>query len=85
MELVINGLLVKAINALKQDILAGKLGYPKRLKPIVLWPRDLDYYQRGWAGKKQDQQGNWILDSVAIMLLLIFYITCFMLLGSNNG
>ncbi|NLM26226.1 MAG: Gfo/Idh/MocA family oxidoreductase [Firmicutes bacterium] len=55
----------KAINALKQDILAGKLGYPKRLKTIVLWPRDLDYYQRGWAGKKQDQQGNWILDSVA--------------------
>ncbi|HBM81445.1 MAG TPA: gfo/Idh/MocA family oxidoreductase, partial [Clostridiaceae bacterium] len=36
-----------------------------RLKTIVLWPRDENYFRRGWAGKKRDGRGNWILDSVA--------------------
>lgn len=57
----------EAILNLKEDILNGKFGKPVRLKSIVLWPRDFAYYARGcgWAGKKKDQQGRWVLDSVA--------------------
>lgn len=54
-----------AIRALKKDIQSGLFGRPKRFKTIVLWPRDRDYYRRGWAGKLKDAEGRWILDSVA--------------------
>ncbi|MDK2903429.1 MAG: hypothetical protein PWQ93_1348 [Clostridiales bacterium] len=54
-----------AYQSLKKDIMAGRLEQPKRLKTLVLWPRDADYYSRGWAGKKKDQKGRWVLDSVA--------------------
>jgi predicted dehydrogenase len=53
-----------AILNLKRDILSGKFGRPLRMKSIVLWPRNWDYYARGWAGKKKDTAGNWVLDSV---------------------
>ena len=54
----------KAILDLKQDIQAGLFGMPKKFKCIVLWPRDEKYYKRNsWAGKKQDGEGRWILDS----------------------
>jgi hypothetical protein len=44
----------------------GMLGRPKRLKTLVLWPRDFAYYNRNdWAGKKTDQNGRPVLDSVA--------------------
>jgi len=53
------------IQELKKDIQKGLLGKPKRLKSLVLWPRRQSYYQRNnWAGKKVDDKGNWILDSV---------------------
>lgn len=50
---------------LKRDVIDGLLGRPKRLKTLVLWPRDTMYYKRIWAGKKRDSDGSWILDSVA--------------------
>jgi len=50
---------------LKRDIMSGLLGRPKRLKTLVLWPRDTAYYKRGWAGKIRDENGRWVLDSVA--------------------
>ena len=54
----------EAILALKGDILAGRLGAPKRLRTLVLWPRNAQYYGRNsWAGMQKDPQGNWILDS----------------------
>ncbi|WP_165972313.1 Gfo/Idh/MocA family protein [Paenibacillus piri] len=53
------------ILALKQDILAGLYGKPKRLKSIVLWRRALSYFQSGWKGKRKSASGAWILDSVA--------------------
>lgn len=54
----------ESILALKADILAGRLGAPKRLRTLVLWPRNKQYYGRNsWAGMQQDRQGNWILDS----------------------
>ncbi|MGI6705702.1 MAG: Gfo/Idh/MocA family protein [Clostridia bacterium] len=53
------------IQELKKDIQKGFLGKPKRLKSLVLWPRRQSYFQRNnWAGKKMDDKGNWILDSV---------------------
>ena len=54
-----------AILSLKKDIMEGLLGKPRRLKTLALKPRDSDYFSRSWAGKKQDDKGNWILDSVA--------------------
>ena len=54
----------EAVLALKRDILAGRLGAPRRLKTIVQWPRDLAYYNRNrWAGRLRDDQGRWVLDS----------------------
>lgn len=53
-----------AVLALKRDILAGRLGAPRRLKTLVLWPRHLSYYGRNrWAGRLRDDQGRWVLDS----------------------
>ncbi|AZO94393.1 Gfo/Idh/MocA family oxidoreductase [Halocella sp. SP3-1] len=55
----------QAIQLLKKDIIAGVFGKPLRLKTLVSWPRDIEYYKRNnWAGKKRDS-GQWILDSVA--------------------
>lgn len=55
----------KAIQLLKQDIIAGVFGKAVRLKTLISWPRDIEYYQRNnWAGKKRNN-GQWILDSVA--------------------
>jgi len=57
----------KAILDMKQDILAGIYGKPVQFKALVLWPRDLAYYSRGigWAGKRKNKNGMWLLDSVA--------------------
>jgi predicted dehydrogenase len=49
---------------LKRDIAAGRFGRPKRLRTLALAPRDEKYYLRSrWAGAKQDERGNWVLDS----------------------
>ena len=54
----------EATLTLKRDILAGRLGAPRRLKTLVLWPRDRAYYHRNrWAGRQRDDQGLWVLDS----------------------
>lgn len=54
----------KAVQELKADILAGRLGAAKRLRCLTLWPRDEQYYKRNaWAGAARDPQGNWVLDS----------------------
>jgi predicted dehydrogenase len=53
-----------AIQRLKSDIRAGVFGAAKRLKTIVLWPRDEAYYNRNrWAGRQHDEQGRPIFDS----------------------
>jgi predicted dehydrogenase len=53
-----------AIQTLKSDIRSGLFGRPRRLRTLVLWPRDEAYYKRnGWAGRIRDGQGRWILDS----------------------
>jgi len=53
-----------AVQRLKADIRAGVLGRPKRMRCLVLWPRDEKYYARNhWAGAKRDGNGNLVLDS----------------------
>lgn len=55
----------KAIHNLKKDMIDGILGKPIRFKTLILWPRNEEYYKRGWAAKIKDNSGNWILDSIA--------------------
>jgi predicted dehydrogenase len=52
------------VQRLKADILAGAFGRAKRLRTMVLWPRDEAYYSRNrWAGAQRDAHGNWVWDS----------------------
>jgi len=53
--------------AFRRDAQAGVFGKLLSAKALVLWPRDIAYYNRtsGWAGKKYDKNGNPIFDSVA--------------------
>jgi predicted dehydrogenase len=57
----------EAVRKLKDDILAGRLGRPRRLRCLYLWPRDESYYRRnGWAGRVRDAGGRWVLDGPAM-------------------
>lgn len=54
----------RAIQGLKRDVLAGRLGAPLRLLTWVGWPRTSAYYGRNtWAGRLRDDAGRWVLDS----------------------
>lgn len=69
---------------LKRDILAGRLGKPIRMKTIISWPRNKQYYNRNsWAGKFKDNQGNWIRDSIAHNGTAHFIHNMFFLLGDK--
>jgi len=53
-----------AIHSLKEDILAGRFGAPRRLRTITCWPRSEAYYGRNrWAGKIKTEEGEWVFDS----------------------
>jgi len=55
-----------SVQQLKTDILNGRFGKAKRLKTIILWPRNEEYYNRSpWVGKKYSLDGDMIFDSVA--------------------
>lgn len=71
------------ILALKQDIIAGRLGEPRLFKTLVLWPRSRKYYARGWAGRLKDSNGRWILDSVANNAAAHYLHNMFFILGSK--
>lgn len=55
------------LQKLHELILSGRLGAPKKLRAIVLWPRNEAYYHRGtgWAGKRYTKDGHPIFDNVA--------------------
>lgn len=72
-----------AIIELKKDIINGVFGKPKKLKTIVLWPRDEQYFSRGWAGKKRDSRGEWVLDSVANNATAHYLHNMFYILGEQ--
>jgi len=53
-----------AILRMKSDLMAGRFGKPKKLRTLVLWPRDERYYARNdWAGRQRDSKGRLVLDS----------------------
>src|SRR5688500_14931071 len=53
-----------AIQRLKQDVMAGLFGAPRRLRTLVLWPRDERYYRRNrWAGRRVNDDGEPVHDS----------------------
>lgn len=53
-----------AIQKLKGDILAGRLGRAIRLKTLVGWPRPVGYYERNsWAGRCHTDMGRPVFDS----------------------
>jgi predicted dehydrogenase len=53
-----------AIGQLKADIMAGRLGAPRRLLTRVAWPRTDKYYNRNdWAGQVTDARGHVVNDS----------------------
>lgn len=56
-----------AMHAFRQDVQAGLFGDILSMRALVIWPRDIAYYNRGsgWAGKKYDKDGHPIFDSVA--------------------
>lgn len=73
-----------AIQALKQDIASGRLGRPRRLRTLVLWPRNDAYYGRNsWAGAVKDRSGNWILDSPVNNATAHYLHNMFYVLGSR--
>ncbi len=74
----------KAIQELKKDILAGVLGQPQRFKSLVLWPRQVSYYQRNeWAGKIRTPAGDWVLDSPLHNATAHYLHNLFFLLGDT--
>ncbi len=75
----------ETIQALKADILAGKLGRPLRLRTKVLWPRPASYYARNaWAAKLKASNGAWILDSPAQNATAHYLHNGFYLLGATR-
>lgn len=73
----------EAIIELKKDIISGKLGKPVKLSALVLWPRDLKYYSRAWAGKIKDPSGNLVLDSIANNAAAHYLHNMFFMLGDR--
>ncbi len=73
-----------AIQSLKRDILAGRLGKPRLFKTLVSWPRKKSYYGRGvgWAGKMQ-KDGITVWDSIASNACAHYLHNMLFLLGEN--
>ena len=75
-----------AVQKLKNDVIAGVLGKPRRLKCIALWPRKRSYYQRSsWAGARQTRDGAWVLDSPANNATSHYLHNIFYTLGPSTG
>ena len=71
---------------LKKDILEGRYGKPLSCRTVVQWPRTERYYGRSsWAGKIQNDNGDWILDSVANNATAHFLHNMFFCMGEGLG
>ena len=73
---------VPAIWALKQDIMAGRLGKPLHLQSLVCWPRGAAYYARSWCARVK-WQGQYVLDSIAMNACAHYLHLMFFLLGDR--
>jgi predicted dehydrogenase len=75
----------RAVQDLKLDIRSGRLGRPRRLSCLYLWPRDEAYYRRsGWAGRIKDDAGRWVLDGPANNAMAHDLHNMFYLLGDRT-
>jgi len=73
------------VQALKKDILAGRLGKPRRIKTLCSWPRRASYYGRSrWAGALRTDSGAWVLDSPANNATAHYLHNMFYLLGGSR-
>lgn len=76
----------EAVQALKRDILAGRLGAPQRMRALVLWPRSLAYYGRNnWAGKLRDAAGREVNDSPVNNAMAHYLFNMLYVLGDALG
>jgi predicted dehydrogenase len=74
-----------AIQAFKQDIIAGKLGQPLRFRTKVLWPRAHSYYHRNsWAAQIKTAGGRYVLDSPVNNATAHYLHNCFYVLGATR-
>lgn len=75
----------KSILALKKDIMAGKYGRIRRMRSVVYFPRNMEYYRRGggWAGRRKMPGGEWLLDSVASNATAHYLHNMLFLMGSD--
>jgi predicted dehydrogenase len=74
----------EGIQKLKKDILDGRFGKPQRMKSLCLWPRDFAYFKRNnWAYRKQDKDGNLVMDNIFNNATSHFIHNMFYLLGDS--
>lgn len=71
-----------AVLALKEDILAGRLGRPLSLYAMTCWPRNSAYFARPWAAKAI-LEGQYVLDSIAMNACAHYLHNMFFLLGKT--
>jgi predicted dehydrogenase len=76
----------QSILNLKKDILSGRFGKLKKLKSLVLFPRDWNYFKRNnWAGKIKGDDGQLVLDSVISNGTAHYLHNLLFLMGSEMG
>ena len=76
----------EAIESLKRDVMAGRLGAPVRMRTKVLWPRPLSYYNRSsWAARIKTDAGDWVLDSPVMNATAHYLHNCFYVLGEDRS
>lgn len=74
----------EGIQSLKRDILDGRFGKPLRMKSLCMWPRDFAYFARNsWAYKKNDPDGNVVLDSLFHNAMSHFIHNMFFVMGKS--
>ena len=73
--------------ALKRDVDGGRFGKLLSMKAMVLWPRDIAYFNRGtrWAGKKYAADGTAIFDSIASNATAHYLFNMLWLAGKGYG
>ncbi len=75
----------KAIHALKDDIIAGVLGAPIRLKSLVFFPRNSGYFSRNsWAGRLRTHGGEPVFDGPANNAAAHYLHNMFYVLGKTR-
>lgn len=70
--------------SLKRDILSGLFGKPIRLKTMICWPRDNNYYDDStWKGRIYDKDGNYVNDSIFANATAHYIHNIFFLMGQS--